>query len=1674
MKVTVTFGDTAVVVPCKAGWTVRDLIEQATRRYRRILEQHGDSTVKAHHLEYTEGGILDMDDLLTDLVEDRDKVRPSLRTPLAVPCLVSEPQATAGKLCHVLAFGLLSSCLQRTDVATRDGLRVLAVRATKRALIVLTWYEVCVTCGGGGRSSHPQISSSGASPSVNHAGSALPSVSPSHHPLAPNGVRRSGWDLTCLRLLWPGRRNLEEDGGGCWTGVGGASVSRPELVAVFDRNGRTDSPRETMSNGFSSAAPSPEPLSYYPHLQYQEPNRGEIEVNEATLKGNTPLLVRSSSDSALAPPHEVTATPPPDDDRGNGAAERDVNQVLKGALDRLRADDPPAKMSQVNFSTLTRFVEFPGDWGPLGIHVVPYCSSLSGRTLGLHIKGIEEHSRARKENLFQEDECIVQINNTPLQDRTFAQSQDVFRQAMGTSSVRLEVLPAANKPRYEKSLIGQLFSADGKDSTAKAKSPMVVRAKTDAQPEPKQDVKPKLEVRRPDSRSKTPEPGPVNLPPAEHLPGNGSLERGSPTPPARAANSSPTPTARSQSPLAGKGSAVPGLANLTNRKGGKRIKIDLKKGAEGLGFTVVTRDSSVHGPGPILVKNILPRGAAVKDGRLQPGDRILEVNGVDMTGRSQEELVAMLRSTKQGESVCVVVARQEDIFLPRELKGEDVGSLVLEDGREQLMYEIPLNESGSAGLGVSLKGNKSRETGEDLGIFIKSIIHGGAAYKDGRLSVNDQLIAVNGESLIGRSNHAAMETLRRSSMSSEGNARGTIQLVVLRPPRQMNSATPAASAATNAPATHQPSSQMGSSNQVRVGDASHHHHQQQQHQQPPPPCRSSSLLPTLRRRASEPLPHSHRQRYTQRPGETHTRYTYGVYQRERHSNYTFGFAQRDSEYSDDEGGYAQKDVYQPASRYEFGFIPHSQTLSSFNRPADGNLNRESYDYTHSHTRSRTLADVQRHAELDNTCCLLSGHARSRTPDAPRQHSSHSSSYTENIRAMAGQMYGDPPAHSRIPGHGLNRNTHTSAGRYLDAHSHNYAHNRALTRQHHHLQLSVQFGKMMEEDVQREPRGHGAYQGPSGPSRPPNTEPAANGTGHAPMASNNYGAYGSSASAPYPAVTVNGSHGHYSNNDKQSGESFPPPPSPGAVEEMNRDLPLTPSRYRYPPHNTHTHTHIPCTIKAGPHRRMDFYLDSRLANDKDNVPRNRASKSMDLVADESNVGSLVGQRDASVHLIAHRPSHPLLSLLSLRALSWRRAGPNPGPLEVQLPGEPADGRVGSQAESRPSPGPLSPPAAARGPRAGVLNQSFRIAIDKSYEGPSEDDDDLSEHSSGHETPVSSSSRQGLDAEDGKKKRKTKGKKKDKKGKGKKKTDDAAEDLEKKTKKKGFGLLRFGKKKDDKSKDAAKASKSKLEALSEEELDRIPDNRDGYDPRYAEIHSGHVTPDPASLPDVEDDESDPSYARINNFRQPPSPQSFISRTPSPAAVTASQEDLDGLYAKVNKTRPPPALQNQLPPQADSDQRLQGLRREHQQARAAPGYEELEAARRRVLEHDPNRMAPRGAESRPVHHYEEVDRLYATHPRRDPYDYPTHSRPVPREPVPYSGHYHEAPASSHPGRSQPLLMGTHSQQAPANPRYYPPSPHAAGSSTVRPLGRTGRPPFAHHGPQRATFTTTKPPEA
>jgi len=64
--------------------------------------------------------------------------------------------------------------------------------------------------------------------------------------------------------------------------------------------------------------------------------------------------------------------------------------------------------------------------------------------------------------------------------------------------------------------------------------------------------------------------------------------------------------------------------------------------------------------------------------------------------------------------------------------------------RRLLTFDIPLNDSGTAGLGVSVKGRtrkvkmtklqdgqqrEEEEIEESCGIFVKVIIHGGAAQK---------------------------------------------------------------------------------------------------------------------------------------------------------------------------------------------------------------------------------------------------------------------------------------------------------------------------------------------------------------------------------------------------------------------------------------------------------------------------------------------------------------------------------------------------------------------------------------------------------------------------------------------------------------------------------------------------------------------------------------------------------------------------------------------------------------------------------------------------------------------------------------------------------------------------------------------------------------------------------
>ncbi|RMX46979.1 hypothetical protein pdam_00011922 [Pocillopora damicornis] len=70
-----------------------------------------------------------------------------------------------------------------------------------------------------------------------------------------------------------------------------------------------------------------------------------------------------------------------------------------------------------------------------------------------------------------------------------------------------------------------------------------------------------------------------------------------------------------------------------------------------------------------------------------------------------------------------------------------------------------------SGLGIKIAGGRSA-LGADFGIFVKKVLSRGAADLDGRLREGDQLLEVNGCSLLGVSNDKAMSLLRSAAQSN--------------------------------------------------------------------------------------------------------------------------------------------------------------------------------------------------------------------------------------------------------------------------------------------------------------------------------------------------------------------------------------------------------------------------------------------------------------------------------------------------------------------------------------------------------------------------------------------------------------------------------------------------------------------------------------------------------------------------------------------------------------------------------------------------------------------------------------------------------------------------------------------------------------------------------------------
>uniref|UniRef100_A0A3B4TIE6 Par-3 family cell polarity regulator n=1 Tax=Seriola dumerili TaxID=41447 RepID=A0A3B4TIE6_SERDU len=642
MKVTVCFGRTRVVVPCGDGnIKVLSLIEKAAMRYKKAIAKDLSYWVQVHRLEHGDGGILDLDDMLCDVVDDKDRLVAVYEEQdphnggdgtSASSTGTQSPEPFASEMSSASAFQpyQTSGEIEVTPSALRSNMPLHVRPSSDPSLVDLPAGEVSVAPEEPSRKNPTRWSTTAGFQKYNHK---------------PN-TRAHAY------------RSLPRDASG-WT------------------------------------------------TQFQR------EMTRSSLSANHPMV-----DQWL------------DRQEQQRKRERRIERIEPVG----RADSSLEHSPVLSLEGMLKPVEVSNEGGPLGIHVVPF-SSQDVRTQGLLVKRLEQGGKAEQERLFQENDCIIKINQGDIRNLRFEQAQNIFKQAMRSPVILFHVVPAAMKRQYE------LLS--GQSELSPHQSNRVYFSQTSLQAGERSSL-----VGGPASR-----PGPQ--PGLNHK-----------------TASAPSPS------LQRRISTNPSASSYLKNKG-RRLNIQLKKGPEGLGFSITSRDVPIGGSAPIYVKNILPRGAAIQDGRLKAGDRLLEVSGVDLNGKTQEEVVALLRATPMGGTVNLLVTRQEDSLLPREVVKEDDMVLTPDGTREFMTFEIPLNDSGSAGLGVSVKGNRSKENHADLGIFVKSIINGGAASKDGRLHINDQLIAVNGESLLGKTNQEAMETLRKS-MSVEGNKRGMIQLIVAR------------------------------------------------------------------------------------------------------------------------------------------------------------------------------------------------------------------------------------------------------------------------------------------------------------------------------------------------------------------------------------------------------------------------------------------------------------------------------------------------------------------------------------------------------------------------------------------------------------------------------------------------------------------------------------------------------------------------------------------------------------------------------------------------------------------------------------------------------------------------------------------------------------------------------
>ncbi|XP_058694621.1 E3 ubiquitin-protein ligase LNX isoform X1 [Poecile atricapillus] len=207
----------------------------------------------------------------------------------------------------------------------------------------------------------------------------------------------------------------------------------------------------------------------------------------------------------------------------------------------------------------------------------------------------------------------------------------------------------------------------------------------------------------------------------------------------------------------------PGKTTLHTVTCHEKVVAVRKDHTESLGMTVAGGASNREWDLPIYVISVEPGGVISRDSRIKTGDILLNVNGIDLTGVSRSEAVALLKNTNSSVVLkalemraCEAQEERGHLPPPEETQvtsesSEWSPSWVMWLGLPRYLYsckEIVLRRNTSGSLGFSIVGGYEEHTGNKP-FFIKSIVGGTPAYNDGRIRCGDILLAVNGRNTSG-------------------------------------------------------------------------------------------------------------------------------------------------------------------------------------------------------------------------------------------------------------------------------------------------------------------------------------------------------------------------------------------------------------------------------------------------------------------------------------------------------------------------------------------------------------------------------------------------------------------------------------------------------------------------------------------------------------------------------------------------------------------------------------------------------------------------------------------------------------------------------------------------------------------------------------------------------------